>query len=98
MPELCDQAIKWDKIFYEVEPPLLRGKSNADIEAFRETPLTLSIVSNTQFLERLVQTVSKFGSVSTDASIRDGYAKATLEVQRKMPRRETKADFSCIAE
>ena len=80
------------------EPPLLRNKRDEEIEAYRETPFSLAIVSNTQFVERLVQTVSGYGSVSTDAAIRDGYIKSALEVQKKMPRRETKADFLRISE
>ena len=80
-------------LYFSLEPPLLRGKSDEEIQRFRVEPLSLPIVANTQFVERLVQTVASLGDVSTDPQIRDGYVKATLARQRLLPKRETKADF-----
>ena len=46
------------------------------------------IVVNTQFVERLVQTVASLGDVATDPQIRDGYVKAMLASQKMLPKRE----------
>ena len=79
------------------EPPLLNTLNEEEICRFKEVPFKSDLPSSTQFLERLVQTVSKLGAVATEPKVRDGFVKATLHTQKVMERRETKEDFSSIS-
>jgi len=63
------------------------------IREFEEAPSVVDIPSNSQFVERLIQTITKIGPRSATAEIRDGLTRATLKNQKRVPRCETKADF-----
>ena len=76
------------------EPPILKDVSDEGLKSFKDVPLKIDIPSNTQFLERLVQTVSKLGAVAASPKIRDGFAKATLASQKQLSCCETKSDFT----
>ena len=78
------------------EPPVLKDWTDEEIMKLKDQPLTIDVGNNTQFIERLVQTVSLLGSTSTDARIREGFAKATVARQKLLPKRRTKADFSAL--
>ena len=78
------------------EPPLLKDWTDDEIMKLKDQPLAIDVGNNTQFIERLVQTVSLLGSTSTDARIREGFAKATVARQKLLPKRRTKADFSAL--
>ena len=78
------------------EPPVLKDWTDEEIMKLKDQPLTIDVGNNTQFIERLVQTVSLLGSTSADARIREGFAKATVAHQRLLPKRRTKADFSVL--
>ena len=44
-----------------------------------------------------MQTVSGLGGVSVDAKVRRGFAKATTNLQKQLPRRETREDYLCLS-
>jgi hypothetical protein len=84
-------------IFWErsqvLEPPILKDLSDDHIRGFLEEPFQLDVPSNTQFVERLVQTVTKIGTKAATAERRDGLTRATLSHRAKLPKCETKKDF-----
>ena len=67
------------------EPPLLKDWTDEEIMKLKDQPLILDVGNNTQFMEHLVQTVSLLGSTSTDARIREGFAKAKVAHQKLLP-------------
>ena len=79
---------------YVSEPPIIKDVSDDELRHYIDHPLIINLPSNTQFVERMIQTVSKLGTVAADARQRDGFAKATFENQKLMPTRRTKSDFA----
>ena len=64
---------------------MLRSLSHDEIRAFKDTLFESWPPSSTQFLEKLIQTVSKLGMVAADPKIRDGFVKANRHTQKVLP-------------
>jgi hypothetical protein len=98
VPEPNYAAEEWqDMIHWErsqvLEPPILKEMSDDQIQGFLEEPFQLDVPSNTQFVERLIQTVTRIGTKAATAERRDGLMRATLSHRAKLPKCETKKDF-----
>ena len=48
------------------------------------------------FVERLIRVITQKGTKAADPKVRDGLVRATLNSQKEMPRRRTKADFNAL--
>ena len=76
------------------EPPFLRKFSDEDVKNFETNPLVLTIPSNSQFVERFIQLITKNGTRAASPTIRDGLCHATLHSRQRHPKVETKSHFS----
>ena len=75
------------------EPPLLKDTSDEQVLAYVESPLSMAYPNNSQFIERMIEEITKKGVKAVDPKIRDGMVKDTLGSRQKMPRCQTKADY-----
>ena len=63
-----------------LEPPILKDISDIELRGHVDHLLIIDLLSNTQFVERMIHPVSKPGTVAADARQRDGVAKATFGI------------------
>jgi hypothetical protein len=75
------------------EQPILMDHSNDDILKFQESPLVLDIPSSTQFVESMIQTITRIGKHAASHEVCDGITRATFSNRSSCNKMETKADF-----
>ena len=84
--------INWEtQAFYE--PPFTSDLSDEDIYAFKASPLSLEICSNSVATERMIRDVDRVASMSTNDAVRDGMVRGILADRKDKPRLETKTDL-----
>ena len=59
------------------EPPMLAEYSDQQLRDFVEQPLVLDILSDTQFVERLIKVITRKDTKAADPKVRDGLVRAT---------------------
>jgi hypothetical protein len=67
--------------------------SDDDILKFQELPLVLDIPSNTQFVENMIQTITKIGKRAASHEVCDGITWATFRNRSRCNKMEIKVDF-----
>lgn len=75
------------------EPPLLRDLSSEEILAFQAVPFTCAEPSNTQFVERHIQMITKKGTKAASPTLRNGLNHATAASQARRSSRETSKHY-----
>ena len=92
-----DATSFWNMIDWSKEqitpPPYLRGYTDEQLRQFENSPLTMTIPSNSQFLERFIKVSTDNGMKAGSAKRRDGRNKATIGGRKKRPQVETKRHF-----
>ena len=81
---------------YASEPPIMQNLSDEDIRAFVDTPYAVDLPNHSQFVERTVQTLAKYGKTSSCPETRDGFVKDVLENRIILKRRRTKDDILAV--
>jgi hypothetical protein len=88
-----DTIIDWE-VEQVMEPPYLTQFLDAQIQEFLVTPISLPIKGHTQHVERMICNITEQGTRAATAEKRDGLVRATLNSRKRLPKAETKADFS----
>jgi hypothetical protein len=88
-----DKMIDWE-VEQVIEPPYLTQFSDAQVQEFLVTPLSLPIKGHTQHVERMIRNITEQGTRAATAEKRDGLVRATLNSRKRLPKAETKADFA----
>ena len=64
---------------------MIHSLSGDGVRAFKDKPFESALPSSTQFLKRMIHTVSKLGMVAADPKIQDGFIKATRHSEKILP-------------
>ena len=65
-----------------LEPPCLRSLTDEELRHFEKEPLVMSVPSNSQHVERLIQLITQKGTKAASPEMRDGLCHATLNSRK----------------